>query len=174
VKPTTRVQQLALFELDGHGDVELEAPSAGATKACTRCGEVKLLTDYSPAQRYDKRGRPKGPLDGRSSWCRACLAEAARHRQAVKAYGLTLDEIASMEASQGGKCAICGTTTPLPTGSRRALWTRFAVDHCHACGVVRGLLCSACNTGIGHLRDDPAVLRAAIAYLERHNERKTA
>lgn len=50
------------------------------------------------------------------------------------------------------------------TGNVRNL----AVDHCHENGHVRGLLCSSCNTAIGLLRDDPAILRSAIAYLEKH------
>lgn len=62
-----------------------------------------------------------------------------------------------MLAEQGGRCAICGTEEP---GSRQ--WN---VDHCHETGRVRGLLCTACNTGIGHLRDDPGILLSAMTYL---------
>lgn len=42
----------------------------------------------------------------------------------------------------------------------------LVVDHDHTTGAVRGLLCSACNTGIGHLKDDPAVVAAALHYLK--------
>jgi hypothetical protein len=34
---------------------------------------------------------------------------------------------------------------------------------------VRGLLCSTCNSGLGFLKDDPEVLRGALAYLRRHS-----
>lgn len=40
------------------------------------------------------------------------------------------------------------------------------VDHCHETGAVRGLLCPECNTGMGQLKDDPAVLRRAAGYLD--------
>jgi hypothetical protein len=41
------------------------------------------------------------------------------------------------------------------------------LDHDHATGVVRGMLCFPCNAAIGHLRDDPQVVRRAAAYLEK-------
>ncbi|WP_225102842.1 endonuclease domain-containing protein [Streptomyces sp. CoH27] len=42
------------------------------------------------------------------------------------------------------------------------------VDHCHRTSKVRGLLCRACNLGIGHFDDNLDVLRNAIVYLQRH------
>lgn len=56
----------------------------------------------------------------------------------------------------GGGCLVCGATH-----------SRMVVDHDHATGEVRGLLCSPCNAAIGLLEDSPARLRAAAAYLER-------
>jgi hypothetical protein len=49
------------------------------------------------------------------------------------------------------------------------------VDHDHShCGggracqqCIRGILCTNCNVGIGMFGEDPARLRAAVAYLER-------
>jgi hypothetical protein len=59
-----------------------------------------------------------------------------------------------MILQQRGVCAICRT--------RKALH----VDHDHATGRVRGILCFNCNRGIGKFGDDPALLRNAIAYIE--------
>lgn len=53
-------------------------------------------------------------------------------------------------------CAICGRADP-------SHW-----DHDHQTGVWRELLCRGCNIGLGHFGDDPARLRAAADYLERH------
>ncbi|MGI4815778.1 MAG: endonuclease VII domain-containing protein [Janthinobacterium lividum] len=77
-------------------------------------------------------------------------------------YGLTAGEHRAMVESQDGVCALCGRT-----GADGRV-TRLSVDHCHATGVVRGLLCVRCNSGLGLFADDPDRLRAAAAYLERH------
>ncbi|MFD6554575.1 endonuclease VII domain-containing protein [Streptomyces sp. NPDC058398] len=82
-----------------------------------------------------------------------------------KLYGLTLDEYAAMLARQDGRCAICGSP-PDPDGVKAA--SRLHVDHDHATGAVRELLCNRCNMGVGYFRDDPDLLRAAAEYIERH------
>ena len=66
-----------------------------------------------------------------------------------------------MLAEQDGRCAVCRSTE---TGTRGEF---FDIDHDHATGVVRGLLCRRCNLGVGHFRDNPARLRSAADYLER-------
>lgn len=63
-------------------------------------------------------------------------------------------------AYQGGVCAICKNPQAIVG---RAL----AADHCHVANTIRGLLCDACNKGIGLLEDNPMRLRAAADYLER-------
>lgn len=80
----------------------------------------------------------------------------------MREYRMTPDEYAAMVAAQAGRCAICGEA-PEPAGHRRLA---LFVDHDHETGAVRGLLCGPCNTGIGHLKDDPERLRVAAKYLE--------
>lgn len=79
------------------------------------------------------------------------------HRRPEK-YGLTRDGLAALLA-QHESCAICGTDRWGAKGPQ--------VDHDHATGRVRGVLCVNCNTMIGHAGDDPARLRAAVRYLTR-------
>lgn len=74
-------------------------------------------------------------------------------------YGLTLDEVEVMLTD--ARCAICGTDDF--SNSRTG---RPDIDHDHKTGRVRGTLCSQCNTGIGLMNDNPALLRKAAAYLE--------
>jgi len=79
-------------------------------------------------------------------------------------YGLTQADYLALLDRQDGKCAVCGSAEPR---SQSGAWH---VDHCHDTDKVRGLLCAACNMGIGQLQDDPTRLRAAAAYIERHRE----
>lgn len=82
-------------------------------------------------------------------------------------FGITVEEYDGMLAEQNGVCGICRNPSEKvhrKTGKVRDL----AVDHNHAMGVVRGLLCTDCNMAIGLLRDNTVILRAAAAYLDRH------
>lgn len=80
-----------------------------------------------------------------------------------KLYGITVEEYERLHTEQGGVCKICGE----PEKSKRAGRTRrLCVDHCHTTKIVRGLLCNACNHGIGKFRDIPQRLRDAADYLE--------
>ena len=88
-------------------------------------------------------------------------------RAAMKKYGVTLDWFESKLAEQAGRCMVCGETPP-PGGVKAA--ARLHVDHDHATGAVRDLLCTRCNQGLGYFRDNPDLLRAAAEYIERHRD----
>jgi hypothetical protein len=83
--------------------------------------------------------------------------------------GMTTEQYDAMLAAQDGTCAICGR--PETMIHRVGRVPRLAVDHDHKTGVVRGLLCGNCNHGLGKFQDDPARLRAAADYIERHRAR---
>jgi len=78
-----------------------------------------------------------------------------RKYRLAKKYGMTEADYEHLLNAQNGCCAIC---------SERE---RLYIDHDHATGRVRGLLCNLCNLAIGKFRDSPMVLRAAAAYIER-------
>lgn len=73
-------------------------------------------------------------------------------------YGLTTEEFETLLHKQNGRCAICGTDKPGGKG-------QMAVDHDHATGKVRGLLCSSCNMALGIFGDSETLLVKALAYL---------
>jgi hypothetical protein len=73
-------------------------------------------------------------------------------------YGLTVADYERILAEQGGFCAICRR-------DKLGRFKRFHVDHDHATGRVRGLLCPDCNLGLGKFADDPSRLQAALKYL---------
>lgn len=76
----------------------------------------------------------------------------------LKRYGLSTSRYQYLLMRQDNACAICKR----PQATTDAL----LVDHNHATGEVRGLLCGPCNTALGLLQDSPDVLDAALQYLE--------
>ena len=92
----------------------------------------------------------------------------AINRQSIlkNVYGLTVATYDAMLAEQSGCCAICDSPNPGLTkaGAPRA----WSVDHDHATGAVRGLLCRDCNSGLGSFKDNAASLLAAERYLQQH------
>ncbi|WP_204042742.1 endonuclease VII domain-containing protein [Acrocarpospora phusangensis] len=80
----------------------------------------------------------------------------------VKRYGISLADYDQMLADQDFACAICDRAHNDEQGP-------LYVDHCHATGRVRGLLCRPCNTAIGHFEDNRQRLIQAAAYLERNS-----
>ena len=78
-----------------------------------------------------------------------------RDKRRAQSHGLSLQDYRAMRERQKNVCGICKTPgKPL------------CVDHCHATGKVRGLLCRDCNLGLGNYKDNPVFTRAATAYLE--------
>lgn len=83
-----------------------------------------------------------------------------------KQYGLTLDDYNKMGEAQQWRCAICNgaeTTKDKDGGPRQ-----MPVDHNHATGAIRALLCTRCNRGLGFFKDSVDLLEQAAAYLKKH------
>jgi hypothetical protein len=74
-------------------------------------------------------------------------------------YGMSRRAYEKLLAHQGGTCASCGG----PPGAEDEV---YRIDHDHATGKVRGLLCKDCNTALGMVADDPAKLARLKLYLE--------
>lgn len=66
--------------------------------------------------------------------------------------------------SQNGLCAICNKPE---TAFMKTKTMFLAVDHDHATGEVRGLLCTNCNNGLGRFNDNIELLQKAIQYIEK-------
>lgn len=149
---------------------------AAANKMCTLHNQRWYvhqsfdLPEWTPKTDF-RHGTPQG-YNFHKCRCEACTGWAKAYRAAnadrdgpqkrrlqLARYGLTPAEFEAMAAAQGYRCAVC--RMPQPDGRRRNL----CVDHDHATGVVRGLLCGLCNTAAGQLQDDPALADALAAYL---------
>lgn len=84
-------------------------------------------------------------------------------------FGITLEQFNTLLSEQNGRCASCGTNDPPRTGKPNTLgeYQRWAVDHNHSTGAVRGILCNTCNVAAGMLQDDPQRCRLLGDYLIR-------
>lgn len=84
----------------------------------------------------------------------------------MRRYGLTVEQYDDMYEAQAGRCALCGDEKLNAKGKGNQ--GRLHVDHCHATGKVRELLCHGCNTGMGGLQHNPDLLEKAAAYIRHH------
>lgn len=115
-------------------------------KSCKGCGSTtRALKAPGPRCATCHRARKKA------------LRSAAHGAHILKTYGITSEQYDQLYEAQGGTCYICQRAT----GATKKL----SVDHDHATGYVRGLLCTTCNKILGHLRDDPKAARRVWTYL---------
>ena len=138
-------------------------------KVCSTCKEEKEVSEFY------KQKRNK---DGLAGICKLCWAiggrkngrayyhrnkkrrqEESRKYTMLRRFGIDPEEYDKMYHNQSGCCAICDT-------HQQELPMRLAIDHNHATGKVRSLLCGECNLGLGKFKDDPELLRQAVQYLD--------
>lgn len=148
-------------------------------KTCNICLERRSLDDFYA----NKKAK-----DGRQSCCKDCrraylAANSTRVKKVNRDYkirtgrqlavrrpssgpakrrhqGLHEDQYLAILGDQLGTCAICAKDSD----------QRLAVDHCHKSGEIRGLLCRACNLGLGFFGDDIQRIEVAAAYLRASHE----
>lgn len=135
------------------------------------CQKCRVIKDWIHFPMNSKKHSHKG------RWCKNCWAKnQAEYKSAFpnkvtspeemwkngirRKYKITEEQYFKMLSEQNSACAIC-------VSNRSKTKIRLAVDHCHKTGKIRGLLCDVCNRGIGFLSENPLLLRAAAAYLER-------
>jgi hypothetical protein len=127
---------------------------------CSKCGQDKDPEEFP---------RNRNTRSGRHCYCKPChnaqVRESrrrlggSRHYHLRRRYGIGAADVDRMIAEQGGMCPIC---------RKRAA---VHVDHDHATGKVRAIVCELCNGGLGQLKDNPELIRNAIAYLERYRRK---
>lgn len=151
-----------------HGDVGEAAPRiwepprapADGHRWCTTCRAELPLKDFQ---------RDRNAPDGISRACRDCI----RDRRIAEFYGISGEQYRALLDGQGGVCQIC--RKPETAAHQMGTLRRLAVDHDHKCcpgqkscgKCVRGLLCSRCNSAIGFVDEDLAVIERMAVYLSR-------
>ncbi|MET8311638.1 endonuclease domain-containing protein [Micromonospora sp. NPDC005173] len=131
-------------------------------KRCVTCEQWKSESEFS---------RQALVSDGLDPRCRTC----ANRREVELKYKMPEGGYVAMVAAQNGRCAICASPPAQGAG--------LVVDHDHSCcpyGVrrtcgrcVRGLLCGACNSALGMLREDVAMIARASVYVSGGPATKT-
>lgn len=121
-------------------------------RQCSKCRKWKTITEYK---------KNKASKAGRGGWCKSCSKEyktpdRVRNWDLQYRYDLSLEDYDRMKKEQDNKCVIC-LKEPI----------KLVVDHCHASGKVRGLLCIGCNSVLGHAGDSTDFFDRANSYLRR-------
>lgn len=161
---------------------------------CTKCKEFRMREEFSPttktqlglfahckaciaknvrAWRMENYDRDKARHAAYREQNRERIRETQNKRYAELgttkyfehirgAYGLTEDQYFAMLESQQECCFICLQEFRY-TGRKDSP----CIDHDHTTGKVRGILCGSCNLALGQVRDNPAILRKMIEYLEK-------
>jgi hypothetical protein len=88
---------------------------------------------------------------------RAMKLEASKVARRKAKYNITRECYNAMLTAQGGKCIICN----------EHYGDELRVDHNHATGEIRGLLCSNCNSALGLFKEDPIRMQNAIGYVTK-------
>jgi Recombination endonuclease VII len=160
---------------------------------CNKCGEDKLLSQYTPyrAQKgsgacnqcrvgLNREERKKAPRD-RSKVNAAAKKYNEANREKVLANALKWRQgnkdktRAHRYKSEYGVTLVEYEQLLRQQGGNCACCgcsgnpdgKRMAIDHCHQTGKIRGILCRKCNAGIGMLGDNIEGLLQAINYLRR-------
>ncbi len=151
---------------------------------------IQLIADIQPIPDADAIEKVKVRVDRRTITyctcgsakarnhtlrCRKCFhdsirvphtrQEYVREWRLYKLYGMEAGEFEAWWVVCRGLCFICERPMRWPAARRGQAMDVVAVDHDHKTGKVRGLLCNACNKGIGHFRDDVNIMGKAISYL---------
>jgi endogenous inhibitor of DNA gyrase (YacG/DUF329 family) len=129
----------------------------------SRCYERETYRAQFPSRTFDcpECETRVNTRDRRRVFCsKACYQKNSRKRIKVRQeYGLTLERYNEVMGSTDGRCSICDQQSE-----------RMTLDHCHDTGVIRGPLCTQCNTGLGMFRDNIKSLLRAVEYLKAHGK----
>jgi len=132
-------------------------------------------------QRKDAKIYPQGYFKNKPcKWCNTdfkpyapsehycsdmCKERGKLNSDLINKYGITVQQYEQLWLAQKGLCAICGKDGKHRSAHNKSI--PLVIDHDHKTHNVRGLLCHTCNTAIGQLNDDIALLTKAIEYITK-------
>ena len=118
----------------------------GLSTYCKECCRTKAKGSYSR--------NPDRAKAAMKAW-RKNNPERNAFIKAKSAYGITEKEFFNLPKV----CVICGARKKL------------VIDHSHQTGRIRGRLCSLCNTGLGHFKDNQTAIKQIIKLKSRKMSR---
>jgi len=139
---------------------------------CTKCKVSKKLNEF-----YKDTRRKNGV----TSWCRECWkfqeavrreklgAKGRKNRKLQTLYGINIQQYQDMLNEQHNLCAVCDNKESIMNQKSNKI-QKLSVDHNHTTGKIRGLLCTACNKGLGMLKDNPDIVLKGYHYLMKYEE----
>lgn len=137
----------------------------GLRYICAVCTKAVWRETHPQLPKRERKVVQPKPRKPKRAYNKSEQSRARRNRQYIAKYGIRIEDYDRMYENQQGKCVICriqrGPEDP-----------HLCVDHCHATGKVRGLLCLACNTALGSFKDNPLLMERAIAYLSTASSEK--
>lgn len=148
-------------------------------KTCCRCKEIKLQSDFH---------KDKSRVDGHAPVCKSCKqidskkysrllynkeyfttdnGRYTRYKYMLKYYyRLSEEDFQEMLDTTKGVCPVCQRGFTYDRSG-----TKIVIDHCHSTGMIRGLLCSDCNSGLGLIGDTYESSVRLLKYLKDNNDR---
>lgn len=146
----------------GHNSCRLARSAPDGFRRCPKCSRNKPLSEFHKCS--------TGSAE-RNSYCMTCnhtqhtewrRKNPNRHKRIalksrLKKFGISLDDYDRIMELQGGVCAAC----------KQDKGRRLCVDHDHATGRVRGILCTVCNLVLGLVADDPKLLASLASYIRQ-------
>lgn len=143
-------------------------------KICKKCQKLKPLLDYY---------KDVSSADNLTRYCKECCKEKFKtryhtiykkkprirwdHKHILDQNNnpITIELYEQLLIDQDNKCAIC---------SRDFTQVQSAVDHNHTTNKIRMILCRQCNCAIGLFKENTQILKNAIDYLDKFNDKNNA
>lgn len=150
------------------GEQVMEYNGGDFHKAKTKCPYGHPYTPENTVISYKIFKRKSGPKRLQFRVCKKCRSEWSRVSKDKTYFGVGRHYRTNLLRLQSGKCA-----NPLcPSTDSGVVGKRWALDHDHATGMARGLLCHRCNLVLGHVGDDPKILQGLQIYLRQWSNRE--
>ena len=129
-------------------------------KKCSKCKIVKPYSEFV---------KDRSKKDGHRFHCNTCLKEYYQKNRVEKLdkartrnYGISREEYDQKILDQNNACEIC----KLPFVPHK----NPCVDHNHTTLAVRGLLCTHCNSGLGHFKESIDIMKSAQEYIKKYSD----